>query len=143
MDKKDILTQLNRDDGRRVPDGYFADFEARMAAALPEQPWEKEGDAAVILQAPRTFWQKVRPYVYLAAMFAGIWCLMNIFSIAGHDSPEQMIADNPVLAEAIADKEFVDDIDISDYDLDTMIDDMYSSGMSVADMRARFEDGTL
>ncbi len=143
MDKKDILTQLNHDDGRRVPEGYFADFEARMAAALPEQPWEKEAGSAVVLQAPRTLWQKVRPYVYLAAMFAGVWCMMNLFSIVRPDTPEQMIAENPVLAEAITDKEFVDDIDLSDQDWDTMIDDMYSSGMSVADMRAQFEDGTL
>ena len=32
---KDILTKAARNDGMTVPDGYFDDFAARMAASLP------------------------------------------------------------------------------------------------------------
>ncbi len=38
---KDILEKVNRNDGMTVPDGYFDDFAARMAASLPEREWEK------------------------------------------------------------------------------------------------------
>ena len=37
---KDILTKAARNDGMTVPDGYFDDFAARMAASLPEMEWE-------------------------------------------------------------------------------------------------------
>ena len=55
-----------------VPEGYFKSFKTELLKKLPEYP-EKP-------QQPRlSVWQRVRPYVYLAAMFAGIWCMMQIF----------------------------------------------------------------
>ena len=56
----------------RVPEDYFKSFKADLMDALPEYP-EKP------VKARLTVWQKMRPYVYLAAMFAGIWCMMHIF----------------------------------------------------------------
>jgi hypothetical protein len=68
-----ILAKYGRDTGYRAPEGFLdAAFEKISAAKgdLPKAPELK----------PRTRWQIVRPYVYLAAMFAGIWCTMKIFS---------------------------------------------------------------
>lgn len=59
----DILAKIDRDSGMTVPDGYFADFASRMEAAIP-------ANRPKIAEAPRSFWQQVRPYAYLAAMFA-------------------------------------------------------------------------
>lgn len=55
-----------------VPEGYFTSFKERMMNSLPEYP-EKPKEPSL------TVWQRIRPYVYLAAMFAGIWCMMQIF----------------------------------------------------------------
>ena len=60
----DILKQVDRRSGMTVPEGYFADFASRMMEQIPEKKQEK------IL--PRTWWQRCRPYVYMAAMFCGI-----------------------------------------------------------------------
>ena len=27
-----------------------------------------------------TMWQRIKPIVYMAAMFAGVWCMMQVFS---------------------------------------------------------------
>lgn len=55
-----------------VPEGYFKSFKENMLAQLPEFP-EKPVEKRL------STWQRIKPYVYLAAMFAGIWCMMQIF----------------------------------------------------------------
>ena len=88
---EDLLNKINRSSGMTVPDGYFADFAARMERELPQQP--------VILDTPRTIWQKLRPYTYMAAMFAGIWCMLQMFNMMSPQSTDP--SSNPVLAEAL------------------------------------------
>ncbi len=63
-----------KSDGRTVPEGYFDDFARRIMAQIPEEVCAKE-------EAKRTVWQKIRPYVYMAAMFAGVYLMMNIFTL--------------------------------------------------------------
>lgn len=138
MEKKNILDRINHDDGMTVPEGYFKQFAADMASRLPEQPWEQE--QAAVIAPPRTFWQRVRPYVYMAAMFAGVWLMMNMFSIFTPASPEQQLEANPVLAEALANEQWVEDLDLEDGDIDEAIDDAYSAGVTVDDLRAVFEE---
>ena len=125
----DILQQANRHDGMTVPEGFFAEFATKL---------EREIDARPALQwtepAPRTFWQKVRPYVYMAAMFAGVWCMLQMFNVMGGGSQPVSPKTNPVLAAAITDDDFLYDnnyIDVDDYDL---YDDLYDQGFSPADL---------
>lgn len=58
--------------GWTVPEGYFESFAEKMMAQLPEVP-----EAPKQIELSR--WQRVKPYAYLAAMFAGIWLMMNVF----------------------------------------------------------------
>ncbi len=76
-----ILDRADHQTGMTVPEGFFESFAARMKDSLPEQPWEKESAEVNVL--PRSLWQRVRPYVYMAAMFAGIWLLMNVSTLLG------------------------------------------------------------
>lgn len=95
-----ILDRVDRQTGMTVPDGYFESFAARMKDSLPEQPWEKESAEANVL--PSTVWQRIRPYVYMAAMFAGIWLLMNVSTLlgtGGNISPADLSPSSPSLAE--------------------------------------------
>lgn len=128
---KDILEKVNRNDGMTVPDGYFDDFAARMAASLPEREWEKPSSRVM----PRSFWQKVRPYVYLAAMFMGVWCMMKMFDLMRPDTSGLSFDANPVLAAAVGNDYFVSDYvmsegDVSDYEL---MDDLYETGFTPAE----------
>lgn len=55
-----------------VPEGYFKSFKADLLDKLPDYPEKPKVQ-------PLSTWQRIKPYVYLAAMFAGIWCMMQIF----------------------------------------------------------------
>ena len=71
-----------------VPEGYFKSFKANLMEQLPEYP-EKPREVKL------SVWQRIRPYVYLAAMFAGIWCMMQIFH---HVSQQTVSRQDQILA---------------------------------------------
>lgn len=123
---KDILTKVNRNDGMTVPDGYFDDFAARMMAALPERDWEKPQPKVM----PRSVWQRVRPYIYLAAMFMGVWCMMKMFDLMRADSSGLSIDNNPVMTAALGNDHFINDYfikecEVNDYQL---MEELYETG---------------
>lgn len=110
--------------GMTVPEGYFESFAQRMASKLPDRP-EIEKEATYL--PPKTTWQKVRTYVYMAAMFAGIWLMLQMVSLIIGPSTLEPIDSNPVLASALANDDFIfdyigDDIRADDY-LDEMLAD--------------------
>ncbi len=124
MDKeKDIFSKVNHSDGMRVPEGYFADFAKQMEAALPDKP-----ETAEELEAPRSTWQRIRTYVYMAAMFAGIWCMLKMFTMIATGTP-QTIENNPILAEAFTDDGFVNDYLVSDLDQWDIYDEIVEDGI--------------
>ena len=94
----ELEKRVGRQTGMKVPEGYFKDFESRMMKELPPYP---EAPA----ERKRTMWQKMVPYLSLAAMFMGIWLMMQVFhNVAQTDRinldnpPEQiaMIMESPV-----------------------------------------------
>ncbi len=123
---KDILDKVNRNDGMTVPDGYFDDFAARMTASLPEREWERESPQVL----PRSIWQRIRPYVYLAAMFMGVWCMMKMFDLMRPDTSGLSFDSNPVLTAAVGNDYFVRDYVISQGDIDQyqLMEDLYETG---------------
>lgn len=119
-DTEDILKRHKPDDHLRVPDGYFDGFAQKMSAQLPQK--------TTTVAHTRTVWQRVRPYAYMAAMFAGIWCMLKMFMLMGGDPGQSLnIDENPGLARVAADEQFVEDYiidDVSPLDLyNSMLDD--------------------
>lgn len=87
MDKKsDILNSIGGKSGHKVPDGYFEQFTARMVEQLPEREIE--------MPEPVTTWQRLRPYLYMAAMFAGIWLMVQVFVAPAVQAEQELTADN-------------------------------------------------
>lgn len=127
------LQGLSRDDGMTVPEGYFADFAKRMEAMLPEQEWERAEETGRVM--PRTFWQKVRPYAYMAAMFAGVWCMMKTFNLM-QSSSDSIPAMPATLAEAVSDDSFMSDYYISDMDETEFFDELYDNGFTPTSLTA-------
>lgn len=113
--------------GMTVPEGYFDDFQRRMMERIPA---EVPAPAPVVL--PRSFWQRVRPYVYMAAMFAGIWLMMNIFTFTGGGSQAPRAASNSALLADVVNSStttYVDEyVSMSDYDL---YDELYEAGFEI------------
>ncbi|MCM1066660.1 MAG: hypothetical protein NC418_03685 [Muribaculaceae bacterium] len=113
--------------GMSVPEGYFEDFASRMAAMLPERP-EIESAASAEASKPRTLWQQVRPYVYMAAMFAGVWCMLQMFASLSGAGKLQPMSENPVLAKALSSEQFVSDYLYNDLSSWDVVDEMMADG---------------
>ena len=149
-DNKDsILEQARRrglanpSAGMHVPDGYFADFTERMSRSLPYRP-EAEDPHYKPADTRSNWWARIRPYTYLAAMFAGIWLMLQMFAMMGGQGASNKPMDsNPVLAAAFSDDDFIfdylyDDMgtyellsNISEDDADIQITDVF--GTTAAD----------
>lgn len=110
MDKlNDILDKINRKDGLTVPEGYFDDFKRQMASALPERPELNAHQE----EPTRTTWQRMRPYIYMAAMFGGIWCMLRLFTMITAPA-DVSLENNSIIADALADEQFVNEYIVTD-----------------------------
>lgn len=81
-----LKSKYGINDGLKVPDGYFLDLQKEIMGKLGPMP-----KSAPVIVPSR--WQRVKPYVYLAAMFCGIWLMMKVFHTA--TQPMSMSLDNP------------------------------------------------
>lgn len=116
----DILTKIDRRTGMTVPDGYFEDFNRRMADMLPQQEWENK-------PAPRPLRVKLRPYLYMAAMFAGVWLMLHAVNIIKPSGEKSMMSD-PVIAQAMDDDSFMADYYMGEFDDYDIVNEMIDNG---------------
>lgn len=128
--KSDILSRIGKDAGFKVPEGYFDSFTSQMESKLPEQ------EVHPIPQP--TKWQKIRPFIYMAAMFVGIWLMMKIFN--GFGEKEHGFY-NPEIVAGFQNDSNIDYLmmggDISEYDILT-----YQDSVSSYMQNASFVDST-
>ena len=82
--RHDILEKAGHQTGYTVPEGYFDSVRSKIMANLPEY---QEAQPEKI-----SMWKKVQPYIYMAAMFAGIWCMMKMFHMM---TSADLSLDNP------------------------------------------------
>lgn len=125
--KKDILDIIDHRSGETVPEGYFDSFRSRMKLELPERRWEYDGESVDEAKGGRKLWTKLRPYVYMAAMFAGVWLMMNMFTLF-QPARTGEIEDSPTLLAALANDGFVNEYIAPDVDEYELMDDLYESG---------------
>ena len=98
--ESDILSKLGKDAGFKVQENYFADFNKKLMESLPEPN--------ITPQLKPSLWLRVRPYVYMAAMFAGIWCTMRIFNdLSGAGSAKMQVQ---AIVNGLDDEKNIDDL---------------------------------
>lgn len=125
MRQEDKLKEIyGTESGYRVPENYFEQLNARIISSLPEYP---ETPKEVRLSA----WQRIKPYVYLAAMFAGIWLMMTMFHHIA-SSADSFNLDNPPEAFVnLIEKEGYEASPVyhleSDYDLEQEVSGIYNT----------------
>lgn len=125
MEREDILKEkYGGETGFSVPPGYFESLNAKIMADLPAYP-------EIQRKVEMTRWQRLKPYVYLAAMFAGIWLMMNMFNhLSGGfgsvslDNPPEQIA--YAMADYSADS-YNHFVSQTSFELESEITDAYSS----------------
>lgn len=129
MKGQDILSKIDHQSGMTVPDNFFEDFNKRMIEVLPEQSWEKSSPRIM----PRSLWSRVRPYVYMAAMFLGIWCMMKTFDLMRGDVPVS-VEKNTQLMSAINNDAFFNDYCSPAVSESDIYDDLYDEGFDPASL---------
>lgn len=74
MKEEDKLRkELGMENPFRVPEGYFEGFTSHLMSRLPEK------EKSDVFRTPTT-WEKVRPWVYMAAMFVGAALIIRVAS---------------------------------------------------------------
>lgn len=118
-EEEKLIDKFGRKGPWSVPDGYFDTMREEVMSKLPEYP-------AVQKSVDLSTWQRIKPYVYLAAMFAGIWCMMQVFHrVSGNmgtlslDNPPEYLAayvnesepdDFLMLPSSLSDEELMDEV---------------------------------
>ena len=106
-----ILNKYGKDPGFKVPENYFEDFNKRMVEMLPDVE-------ITPVDVKPTMWQRIKPLVYMAAMFAGVWCMIQVFS--NFTNSGNLDSVRAVAEKLQDDKENVDDFimsGVSDYEI--------------------------
>jgi hypothetical protein len=65
------LEEITKENPFRTPEGYFENLTTNILSQLPERS-EKE-------MKVMSFWERMQPWVYMAAMFAGIALMIKLF----------------------------------------------------------------
>ena len=120
-EETNILNKIGKEPGFKVPQGYLDNFKKEMMSKLPEKEIKAEPKT--------TTWLRLRPFVYMAAMFAGVWLMMQIFSDM-KQANNKKLGFNPEIANAMSDDKFVDDLmmvgDFNEFDI---LNELYDEGI--------------
>ena len=120
-EETNILNKIGKEPGFKVPQGYFDNFKKEMMSKLPEKEIKAEPKT--------TTWLRLRSFVYMAAMFAGVWLMMQIFSDM-KQANNKKLGFNPEIANAMSDDKFVDDLmmvgDFNEFDI---LNELYDEGI--------------
>jgi len=74
MEKRKILLKdIVKVEPFKMPEGYFDNFTNGIMSQLPDIVREDSGSISV------NWWYRVRPWIYMAAMFAGIALMIRLF----------------------------------------------------------------
>lgn len=103
MKEEEIIKKCGTESPFTVPEGYFEQFTEKLMGQLPDTTHNaEERDTPVI-----SLWQRVKPWIYLAAMFSGVMFSAKVF--LGTDAGQ---------AESMAQTEEV----LTDEEIDTMME---------------------
>ena len=112
MGKEDnILRKAGTSNPFRVPDHYFEDFTQELMNKLPEKE-------PMPLMSEPTLWQRVKPWIYMTAMFCGIMLSVRVF--VGEPQKDEFPTISQIEAENLTDEDWeimIDYIMMDDYSL--------------------------
>ena len=67
-----IQKKIGTENPFRVPEGYFENLTSEVMNRLPEK------EKLIAVQTEPTMWQKVRPWLYMTAMFIGAALIIRV-----------------------------------------------------------------
>lgn len=109
-EEDNILRKAGLENPFQVPEGYFDNLTAQVMDKLPER------EVVSATQQEPTMWQKVKPLLYMAAMFAGAALLIRIGS-SNENVPNDTLALDETEEEIVYISQMVDASMMDDYSL--------------------------
>ncbi len=114
-DEEFLKQKLGQKNPFKAPEGYFEGLTQRLVDTLPEVP------SSYVAPQTVTLWQKVKPFVYMAAFFAGAALLVR----AGSNflSPSKAEVDGDAVYETRLISDLLDNTMTDTYSLYLMLDE--------------------
>ncbi len=84
-EEDNILRQVGTENPFRVPEGYFEHLTSDIMSRLPEK------ESVMPPTRPVSLWDKIKPWIYMAAMFVGAALIIRVAS-TGH-TPADTVSD--------------------------------------------------
>jgi hypothetical protein len=100
--KKQTLADINKNVPFKVPENYFSQFNESIMEALPEKK--------ITPVKPVTLWQKSQTWVYMAAMFLGLFFTMKVIV----DSTDKYNPKVNTASTTISQQDYWNDVKISE-----------------------------
>lgn len=123
-EENELLKKYGTKNPFKVPEGYFENFSKELMIQLPER------QAVSAPQAEITTWQRIKPWVYMAAMFCGL--MFSVRVVVGppkQDTPLFTAAETEQISdeymETILNHSMMDDYTLYQYLTDAN-SDMYN-----------------
>ena len=112
-EEDNILKKVGTDNSFKVPEGYFENITSEIMGKLPE----KEKVTVAVKEA--TMWTRMKPLLYLAAMFIGAALIIRVVSVNMDSNTEKSTAETEVITDqmidAAVDKTMMDDYSLYVY----------------------------
>ena len=110
-EEDNILKKIGTENAFRVPEGYFENLTSEVMNRLPEK------EKPAFEKREVTMWERVKPWVYMTAMFAGAALIIRVAS----SDPTPAATDRTAADEADTEMEYinmaVDNSILDDYSL--------------------------
>ena len=99
MKEEDILLKkLGKEDSFKVPGGYFENLTSEVMNKLPEK------EKVVFKEEPVSTWTRLKPLLYMAAMFVGAALIIRVASTDHKSVADIDVAATEIETEVISDE---------------------------------------
>lgn len=88
-EEDNILKKVGKENVFRVPDGYFENLTSEVMSRLPEK------ETPAIIKREPTKWERIKPWVYMTAMFVGAALIIRVASTERTPVNDRMAMDEP------------------------------------------------
>lgn len=88
-EEDNILKKVGKENVFRVPDGYFENLTSEVMSRLPEK------ETPVIIKREPTKWERIKPWLYMTAMFVGAALIIRVASTDRTPVGDRMAMDEP------------------------------------------------
>ena len=103
--KQNKLEQLKDKEPFKVPEGYFDNLTSNIMQNLPEKEMEETEAVSV------TMWDRLRPLLYLAAVFVGLGFFFKTIMPKDYDEKSEQLMVEQMEEDVLNEEDSISDID--------------------------------